>query len=167
MTSESLRAGLISEDSIRRVLSSCRGDIFKAAGMLAVSPRELDRYIRSSENLQGFAAAIEVVKQSVEYDRMSSEQFAKALEQRTRAYRIEATDVIHEIATMPLNGEGMTAAMVEVKLKAAVQLRGSHNDVPVNSDQAQVLSELNKLYQETAPRIKSIRAVQIEYQEDT
>jgi len=161
MTSKALRAGDITEESIRSALTVCRGDIFSASGYLKIAPRELDRYVRASENLQGFAAAIATVKKSVDYDRISADQFREELDRLTRAYRVEATNVIHELATMPFD----SAAMAEVKLKAAVQLRGSHADAPVNSDQAQVLAELNELYRINAPRIKSIRiAAQIDYE---
>jgi hypothetical protein len=161
LTSESLRAGAINEKAIRNALTTSRGDIFVASGMLAVAPRELDRYIRASEELQGFTAAIATVKKNVDYDRMSIEQFREELDNLTRSYRLEALNVIHELATMPFND---SAAMAEVKLKAAVQLRGAHSDAPINSDQQQVLSDLNQLYQQSAPRIKSIRAaIEVEY----
>ena len=163
MTSEALRRGDIDEEVIRRALTTCKGDIFKASGMLYVAPRELDRYIRSSEELQGFAAAIATVKKNVDYDRISTEQFREELDNLTRSYRIEATNVIYELATMPFND---SAALADVKLKAAMQLRGAHSDAPVNSDQQQILAELNRLYQESAPRIKSTRiAIEVEYQQ--
>ena len=160
MTSEALRAGLISEDTIRDALTRCRGDLFAASGYLSVSPRELDRYIRASDTLQGFCASITTVKQDAEYDRMSADQFRKELENVTRANRLEAENIIRELANMEFD----SAAMADVKLKAAIQLRGAHADTPVNSDQALVLAELNKIYQESAPRIKSVRAaIHVEY----
>lgn len=162
MTSEALRNGEVSEQVIRDALTTCRGDIFKASGYLNVSPTELDRYIRASEELQGFAAAIATVKKNANYDRMSSLQFKERLEQVTLAYRLEATEIIHELALITPD----SAAMAEVKLKAAMQLRGSHTDAPVTSETAQVLAELNRLYSESAPRIKSVRiAAQIEFQD--
>ena len=160
MTSDALRSGAISEDTIRDALQRTRGDLFAASGYLQVSPRELDRYIRASDTLQGFCASIAAVKQNAEYDRMSADQFRKELENVTRANRLEAENIIRELAHMSFD----SAAMAEVKLKAAVQLRGAHADTPVNSDQALVLAELNKIYQESAPRIKSVRAaIEVEY----
>lgn len=164
MTSEALRNGEITEQGIRDALSLNRGDIFAASGYLACSPTELDRYIRASNDLQAFAAAISVVKQDVQYDRMSSAQFRERLQQITLSYRVEATEIIADLARMPFNSE-TSAAMAEIKLKAAVQLRGSHTDAPVNSEQGQVLAELHRLYSESAPRLKSIRiAAQLEFE---
>lgn len=162
MTSESLRAGLINESNIREALVTCRGDLFAASGYLCVSPRELDRYIRASEELQDFASAIAVVKRNHEYDRMSAEQFRHQLDQITLIYKVEAIEIIRDLATMDFD----TAAMAEVKLKAAVQLKGVHHDSPANSGQESILAELNELYKQSAPRIKSIRvAAQIEFEE--
>ena len=160
MTGTALRQGLISEQTIKDALVSAKGDLFVAASYLSVSPRELDSYIRSSEDIQTFASSVAMVKRNVDYDRMSVEQFREQLEQVTLAYRVEAVEVIHQLATMGFD----SAAMAEVKLKAAIQLAGKHNDTPQNTEQATVLAELNNLYQQNAPRVKSIRIAQIEYQ---
>ena len=161
MTRAALRDGLISQQTIENALTSARGDIFIAACYLGVTTRELDSYIRSSEALQAFASSIDRVKRDPEYDRMSNEQFEDELERLTKAYRVEATEIIHSLATMPFE----TAAMAEVKLKAAVQLRGSNVESSRNDNQMLVLQELNQLYQQSAPRIKSIRVAQIEFKE--
>ena len=161
MTRESLRAGLITEDSLVAALMSARGDLFVAASILGVTGRELDGYIRASEGLQAFCAAIGTVKTSTDYKRLSDEQFEDELERLTKGYRLEALDVIHEVATEPM--EGMSAAEKEVKLKAAIALRGAPEAKAGVNDHSQVLAELNELYQQNAPRIKSVRAVQIEY----
>ncbi len=159
MTRESLRQGLVTEQTIRDALTFARGDLFLAASYLAVTTRELDSYLRSSEELQGFVAAIATVKKDPSYDRMSVEQFEDQLDHLTRAYRIEALDIIHDMATMGFD----TAAMADVKLKAAIQLRGMAAEKPKTNDQNAVLMELNQAYQQAAPRIKSIRIAQIEY----
>lgn len=161
MTREALRDGLISEQTIRDALVQARGDLFVGACYLSVTARELDSYIRSSEDLQAFVGAIETVKRDAGYDKLSADQFADRLEVLTRSYRIEALDIIHDMARMSFD----SAAMAEVKLKAAVQLRGAQTEKVASGDQMAVLSELNELYQLNAPRIKSIRAVQIEYKE--
>ena len=74
-------------------------------------------------------------------------------------YRIEALDVIHEMAMMTYD----SAAMAEVKLKAAIALRGAPEAKVGTQDNGAVLAELNAIYQEAAPRIRTVRAVQIEY----
>lgn len=160
MTRDALRQGLISEQIIRDSLTVAKGDLFLASSYLGVTGRELDGYIRASEDLQGFVAAIAKVKRDPLYDKMSADQFTDELDRMTRGMRVEALDVIHELATMPF---GESAAMAEVKLKAAVQLRGAA-DAPITGGQTAVLQELNLLYQQAAPRIKSVRAVQIEYE---
>ena len=159
MAGNALAQGLISEQTVRDALTTARGDLFLASCYLSVTPRELDWYIRASEEMQGFVAAISKVKNDANYDKLSVEQFSKQLEQLTRSYRVEAIDIIHDLAVMPFD----TAAMAEVKLKAAVQLRGSHTDAPQSNDRASVLAELNALYQTSAPRIKTIRVAQIEF----
>lgn len=165
MTGQALRQGLISEQTIKDSLITPRGDLFLAAMYLGVTPRELDSYIRSSEEIQGFVAATEVVKKNADYNRMSVEQFTDQLDQLTRAYQVEAVDIIHDLATIPMTKD-LSAAMAEIKLKAAIQLRGAGKDTSTNTGQASVLAELNELYHASAPRIKSIRVAQIEYQSD-
>ena len=167
MTREALRDGLISEQTIADALTTARGDLFVASCYLGVTARELDGYIRASETLQGFVAAIDRVKRDPEYDRLSNDQFEDQLERLTKAYRVEALGIIHELASVPMVSETgpITAAMAEVKLKAAVQLRGANLDNSKNGDQMLVLQELNQLYQQSAPRIKSIRVAQIEFKE--
>ena len=177
MTREALRAGLISEVTITTALMTARGDIFVAASYLGCTARELDGYIRASDNMQVFCMAIGTVKTNPDYKRLSDEQFSDELERLTKGYRLEALDVIHELATeatvaddriLPdgqiVPGAKMSAAEKEVKLKAAIALRGAPEAKAGVNDQSQVLAELNELYQQNAPRIKSVRAVQIEYQ---
>jgi hypothetical protein len=53
--------------------------------------------------------------------------------------------------------------MAEVKLKAAIALRGVPDARVQPSQHSGELEELNRLYAEAAPRIRSVRAVQIEY----
>lgn len=150
------------DEDIKVVLTACRGDLFHAAESLGCKALQLDQFIRKSDELQRFMGDIIQVRASDDYDKLSSEQFSAELENKSRAYRVEALDIIHELADMPY---GDSAAMAEVKLKAAIQLRGKDADAPVSNEHASVLAELNQLYQQTAPRIKSVRALQIEFQE--
>jgi hypothetical protein len=166
MTREALRAGAVTTDTISQALMAARGDLFVAASIIGVTGRELDSYIRASEELQVFAHAIGQVKGNADYKRLSDEQFSDELERLTRSYSLEALDVIHELATEGLvHGDGtpMSAAEKEVKLKAAIALRGTPDVKKTDNDQSAVLAELNVLYAQSAPRIKTVRAVQIEY----
>jgi len=163
MTRESLRAGGITESTVSDALMACRGDLFVTASYLGCTARELDGYIRASEGLQVIAGAIGSLKvNNADYKRLSDEQFSDELERLTRGYRIEALEVIHELAVE--SALEMSAAEKEVKLKAALALRGAPEARTAVNEQSQVLEELNRLYQENAPRIKTVRAVQIEYQ---
>ena len=161
MTREALRAGSVTTATISEALLSARGDLFVASSILGVTGRELDSYIRSSDELQTFCAAVGSVKASGDYKKFSDEQFADELERLTKGYRIEALDVIHEIATEPMIE--MSAAEKEVKLKAAIALRGAPEAKGASQDNASILAELNAIYQSAAPKIRTIRAVQIDY----
>ena len=159
MTREALRAGHVTTEAISQALMDARGDLFVAASIIGVTGRELDAYIRSSEELQVFAHAIGQVKSNGDYKRLSDEQFSDELERLTKGYRLEALDVIHDMATMSFD----SAAMAEVKLKAAIALRGAPEVKQGSNDTSAVLAELNDLYAQSAPRIRTVRAVQIEY----
>lgn len=149
-----MRAGLISEDSIKESLTEARGDLFLAASTLDCTPQELDRYIRASADLQQFAAAIEKVKVDPDYSRMSAEQFENELADLTRAYKVVGLEELHKLATM---NAGDSAAMAKVKLQAAISLRGGQQQVSGDREIEHALAELNTLYHQNAPRIKEIR----------
>ena len=163
MVRELLREGLISEETIKDSLNQAKGDLFLASCYLGVTARELDGYIRASDTLQGFVAAIAKVKQDPDYRRMSNEQFSDELERLTRSYHIEALDVIYGLAMEPSS----SAAGKEVQLKAAIALMGNAPQKKADTSQMATLQELNDLYHQSAPRIKSVRiqTAQIEFHE--
>lgn len=150
----SMRAGLISEDSIKSALIDGKGDLFLAACTLDCTVQELDRYIRRSSELQSFASAVEQVKRDVNYDRMSAEQFDNALIELTRIYRIDGLETLHELAT---TDHGESAAMAKVRMEAAIALRGGSSHSGGGGEMESTLAELNNLYLQNAPRIKEIR----------
>jgi hypothetical protein len=161
MARNALRDGLVTEDSITCALLECKGDLFLSSSYLGVTARELDGYIRASEELQAFVAAIKKVKSNADYDSMSAEQFSNELDRLTSQYKVEALDIIHELATM----QAKSAADREVKLKAAIQLHGVAPERKADSTQLATLNELNDLYYQSAQRIKSVRiqTAQIEF----
>ena len=165
MTSESLRVGNISTQSIKDALFKAKGDIFVTAGILHCSPTEVDRYIRSDEELQVYVGSIDKVKIKAEYEKYSDEQFRQAIEQKSKHYKNIALDEIHALASIPIesDGERIGAALADVKLRAAIKLLGDTQNTPIMSDTQSILLELNRQYQQSAPRIKSIRVSQIEY----
>lgn len=150
------------KNKIMDAMTEHRGDLFLAAQQLEMTPLQLDKQIRKSEELQAFVTNIITIKVDDAYEQMSEQQFAKKLEQMQRAYKIQAVETIHELATMD---HGASAAMAEVKLKAAIQIRDSGGSSVSHNENSAVFEELNKLYHQSAPRIKSIRVAQIEFKE--
>lgn len=148
-----MREGSISGDYIREKLTLARGDLFVAASLLGCTAQELDRYIRASEELQAFAAAIVQIKRDRNYDAMSAQQFEAELEQRLRAYRVDALETLHQLAT----AEEKTAAGRRVKYFAAKYLYGGTSGPVGPTEHAETLEELNELYRQNAPRISEIR----------
>ncbi|MGC2944158.1 hypothetical protein [Burkholderia ambifaria] len=157
-----MRAGLISEDSIKTALSEAKGDIFLASSTLDCTAHELDGYIRASAELQGFAAAIEKVKVDPAYSRMSSDQFDTRVADLTRAYKVVGLEELHGLATMDPKD---SAAMAKVKLQAAIALRGGEQRAVGDREVEHALSELNQLYHANAPRIKEIRQTVVKLQD--
>ena len=92
MTRDALRNGLIDMATITHALMAGRGDLFYAAGMLGVTGRELDSYIRSSDELQQFVVAIGQVKASEGYARMSADQFTDQLDLLTKGYKVAGSN---------------------------------------------------------------------------
>lgn len=151
----------ITEPQLREYLTDARGDLFIAASLAGCTPLQFRRAIGASETLQAFYLAIERVKVNPDYEKLSHEEFERQLNELSRDYRLDGLEAIHDIATMHAD----SAALYEVKLKAAVQLRGVGAGAQ-QSDSAMILAELNDLYHKNAPRIKSIRTqtVQIEFE---
>jgi hypothetical protein len=149
-----MRSGLISEASIKAVLTETKGDLFLAACALDCTVRELDQYIRRSPLLQVFASTVEQVKSDPGYDRMSAEQFEAQVTILSRSYKLDGLNEIHTLAMMPI---GESAAMAKVKLDAAVALRGGASQTGHGGEAEAALAELNQLYQANAPRIREIR----------
>lgn len=163
MTRRAMRAGLISERSIKDALTESKGDIFLAACALDCTAREIDTYIRRSADLQAFAAAIDTVKIDPAYSRLSTEQFENHVSDLIRAFRVDGIKEVHKLATMDF---GDSAALAKVKLDAALSLSGGPVTRSGNSETENALAELNALYHQNAPRIKEIRKTVITFQDE-
>jgi len=150
----SMRSGLISEASIKTVLTEVKGDLFLAACALDCTVRELDQYIRRSQVLQSFAASVEQVKNDPGYDRMSAQQFDAQVTALSRSYKLDGLNEVHRLAMMEY---GDSAALAKVKLDAALALKGGAGHGGGNGETEAALVELNQLYQANAPRIREIR----------
>lgn len=153
MTREALREGNISTEGIKSSLTDAKGDLFVSASLLGCTTLELTRYIRSSEELQAFAAAIETVRLDSNFNRMSIRQFEEAIESRILPYRIDALDSLHELATMRID----SAAMAKVKFEASRHLHGGSTTGANGHEVDALMHELNTLYTQNAPMIKEIR----------
>jgi hypothetical protein len=163
MTSESRKAGLVSEASIKTALTEAKGDLFLAACALGCTAREIDQYIRRSASLQAFAGAVEQVKVDPAYSRLSSDQFENQVADLVRVFRVDGIKEVHKLATM---GFGDSAALAKVKLDAALALTGGGSARAGNSESENALAELNALYHANAPRIKEIRQTVITMTDD-
>jgi hypothetical protein len=162
MTRRAMRAGLISEDSIRTALTEAKGDVFLAACALDCTARELDLYIRRSADLQLFASAIEQVKVDPAYSRLSVEQFENQVENLRRSFRVDGLNEVHKLAMMEFVD---SAALAKVKLDAALALSSGPPRAGSGSDTEMALAELNQLYHANAPRIKEIRKTVITFED--
>ena len=65
MTRDAYRIEKVSEDVIRVALTDCKGDLFRAAHHIGITPRELNSAIRNNQALQAHASAIERVKAGI------------------------------------------------------------------------------------------------------
>lgn len=148
----------ISEDTIATVLTANKGDLIMTAEDLGMVPSKLVRYIRAVPKLAATYAAIDEAMKGDDLDAKSAAAISRAIQERTAAYRLDGLEVVHELAMAPHRN----AAEAEVRLKAAIELRGKADSGAVAGNA--VLAELNDLYQKSAPRIKTLRAVQIEFE---
>ena len=152
------RKELPSEETVREVLLKHKGDLMKSSSDLACRPSTLVRWIKSVPSVAALWETMETVKADPAFEKASQSQFADEIRSRAMAYRLDGLEVIHELATTDHDGN---ASMAEVRLKAAIQLQGV-GEIG-SSSTSSVLAELNALYHEHAPRIRSMRAVQIEF----
>ena len=139
----------LTEASIKNALIESRGDIFITAALLHVTSIRIHRAIAVSPDLQ---TALEVSKDSG--PGVPLETIHKAIEARLTIYRAVGLDALHDLATMPIDEN---SAQNQVKLAAAARLAGSVEGQAGGNELADTLRELNKSYQENAPRLRVIR----------
>ena len=148
----------LTEDTVALVLTRNRGDLVSSSQTLNVRPSKLIEWIRSVPSVAVLWQTMDKVKRDPEFDNLSQAQFNAEIAARTAAYRLDGLEVIHELAVTDHEG---VSGMADVRLKAAMALRGASDLATTNGDG--VLAELNTLYYSNARRIKSMRAVQIEF----
>lgn len=149
----------MSEEVVTAALTRHRGDLILASESIGLRPSKLVQYIKSVPSVGVVYQTIEQVKSSGEFDAQTQASFEKEIRLRASAYRLDGLEVIHEIATT----QHTSAAEGDVRLRAAIQLRGTA-DVAVSTG-GDLLAELNAAYQSAAPRIKRLRAVEIEFEQ--
>ena len=151
----------LSEEVVCRALTKHRGDLILASESIGKRPSQLVRYIKSVPSVEATYLAIEQVKASGEFNAKAQAAFEQEVRSRAVAYKLDGLEVIHEIAVTPHT----SAAEGDVRLRAAIQLRGIADAAPAGT--SDVLAELNSIYHQMAPRIKTMRiAAQIEFSED-
>lgn len=150
----------LSEKVVIDALTRTQGDLILASQDIGLRPSKLVQYIKCVPSVEVHYLAIQQVKSSGEFDAKTQAAFEKELRLRASAYRLDGLEVIHEIAMAPHS----SAAEGDVRLRAAIQLRGSNDTGAVGGDN--VLAELNTLYHTNARRIKSMRIAQIEFEDE-
>ena len=148
----------LNEEIVRSVLLKNKGDLIRSAQTLTIRPSTLVRWIRSVPSVAAIWNEMEVVKADPAFDSATAAQFEAEIKARATVYRLDGLEVLHELATTDHDG---VSSMAEVRLKAAIELRNA-SEIGVMTG-GNVLAELNELYRANAPRIRSIRAVEIEF----
>ena len=132
--------------------------MIRSSSEMNIRPSTLVNWIRSVPSISSLFSEMEALKADAAFEAATQQQFEAEIRNRLQAYRLDGIEVLHELATR--DDEGVSS-MAEVRLKAAIELAGASQ--PQNSMVGNVLAELNELYRTNAPRIKSMRAIQIDF----
>lgn len=138
----------LTEDAAKQTLIDARGDIFVASQLLGITALRLNRAIQVSPVLQATVDAIVKVGKGA-----SEASIQEAIDSRLSLYRVAGLDALHDLATMPIDEN---SAQNQVKLAAAARLAGTVEGMG-GSGLEETLRELNKAYQDNAPRLRVIR----------
>lgn len=139
----------LTEAGMKAALIEARGDIFIASQLLSVTAMRLHRAIQVSPALQACLESAKTAGPGIPI-----EAIHKAAEERMALYRVAGLDALHDLATMPIDAN---SAQNQVKLAAAARLAGTVEGAGGGGDVAETLRELNRSYQENAPRLRVIR----------
>ena len=143
----------LNEINVKRKLLENKGDLVSTAMALGIKISKLHSTIRCTPGLRAVMTTMERVKADPTYEDMSREQFADELASMSTAYQLEGLKTIYDLATMD---HGDNASLADVRLKAAIQLRGV--GTAGNTGNGGILSELNDAYVQMATRVKNLRA---------
>lgn len=142
----------LTESIVRDALIANKGDMILTHRALFVSLGKLSSYVRGVPNLRRLMMEMDREKADPEYDNMTNEQFASQINSLTKAYELDGLNTIHELATTDHDGN---ASLADVRLKAAIQLRGKGTSQ--DSGLGNVLAELNDQYVAMSSRVKNLR----------
>ena len=142
---------------VKRALQEAGGDIPLAAARLQISAARLDEDVTMSKKLRKYFIKIRKAQNQAEvceYRNLSLKTILENIEYKRSLYRLEALEVIREIAGMKLSEN---SAMMQVKLLAAVRLYNETGDHAVGGTINDTLQALNNEFHATAKRITSVR----------
>ena len=143
----------LTEQAVKKTLLENKGDLVMTAASLGIKISKLHSTIRCSSVLRSAMTTMERVKADPQYEDMSREQFADHIASLASVYQLEGLNTIHELAMMD---HGDNASLADVRLKAAMALRGTGQQT--NTGNGGILSELNDAYLAMATRVKNLRA---------
>lgn len=144
----------LTEERAREVLVKARGDLFICAQLLKISVIQLRHFIKGSTLVQQALKAAQEKAVEGDVTAMSDQEYANAIAERERLYRIVALDAMHDLAAMPISDN---SSQNSVKLAAASRLAGPTAQESAGHELAETLRQLNESYQKQAPRIKVVR----------
>lgn len=144
----------LTEDRVIEALTECKGDLIQTYMLLGIRLGVLNNFMRNVPRLRRLYQEMSRLREEEpdEYDRLTAEEFRRAMESRTALYQFEGLEVIHDLATM----QHTNASEAEVRLKAAKELRGAVG--AQNGSLVALMQEMNEAYQSMAPRVKALRA---------
>lgn len=143
----------VNESRVKQLLTETQGDLYLCAQGLGITLQRMDHMIRFNPTLAGVFVEIQKIKADPEYTRQSHAWFVERLQAAGVMYRIVGFEVLHEIATMTAD----TAAMMEVKRKAAASLKGEELILRDGADVDREMQALREEYEVDAPRIRESR----------
>lgn len=176
-------------EKMRKLIIDNRGDIYRMAEWIRVSPRRVRRAVAADEEMQALQlAAAKAVSERPELKRVALDSFREYMEDYTRDLALVGLQQLETLATMDRTTKthvrkvtvkdeegnntedlvaktfevGLSAADLKVKYEAARTLASMHQPAISGGSEegGDILQQLDRLYKENAPRIKEIRQVQ-------
>lgn len=173
-------------EGMRKLIVRHRGDIYRMAEDVGYNPRKVRNYLAADDELHALQLAAVKANENEEVAKGNYLQFEAYLQEYTRDLALMGLQAMEQLVTMdtmkervpvekqdPATGQwitemqeqdvGLNAAAMKVKFEAARTLASIHQPSMRSGTEGggDVIAELNRLYQEHAPRIKQIRQTTI------